>query len=254
MAGLTYSRVLAGVISALEGTDVQVRVRALSRSDDLEAVDAIAAHATVGAVLADVPLAMAVRFQRRCRRVVSLAATSSSRPAIEADNEGGAFAAVEYLYRSGRRRIAAVHGPDHSADARARQQGYLRAVREFGLPEFSCGGDFRREGGHRAAHRLLTAHPEVDAMFVACDLMAAGAVQAITERGHKVPDDVSLVGFDDSVAAVCANPPLMTMRMPVEEMAVAATRLLLDGNVLSQYRKGVAVGMVVRGSTVPVEH
>lgn len=72
-------------------------------------------------------------------------------PAIEADNEGGAFAAVEYLYRSGRRRIAAVHGPDHSADARARQQGYLRAVREFGLPEFSCGetSDGREATGRR---------------------------------------------------------------------------------------------------------
>ncbi|WNV85505.1 LacI family DNA-binding transcriptional regulator [Umezawaea sp. Da 62-37] len=244
-----YSRVLAGVISALEGTDVQVRVQALSRPDDFEAVDAIAARATVGVVLADVPLAAALRFQRRCRRVVSLSATSTSMPTIEADNAGGAYAAVEYLHRSGRRRIAAVHGPEHSADARERRDGYLRAIRAFGLHGFGESGEFRREDGHQAAHRLLAAHPGIDAMFVACDLMAAGAAQAVTALGRKVPDDVSLVGFDDSVAAVCANPPLTTMRMPVEEMAVAATRLLLDGNIASGYRRCLPVELVVRGST-----
>ncbi len=246
-----YSRVLAGVTSALEGTDVQVRVQALSSPDDFAAVDAIAARATVGVVLADVPLAAALRFRQRCRRVVSLAATSSSMPAVEADNAGGAHAAVEYLHRSGRRRIAAVHGPGHSADAREREEGYLRAIRELGLPEFVERGEFRREDGHLAARRLLAAHPEVDAVFVACDLMAAGAVQAITALGRKVPDDVAVVGFDDSVAAVCANPPLTTMRMPVEEMAVAATRLLLDGTIASGYRRRLPVELLVRDSTGP---
>lgn len=245
-----YSRVLAGVISALEGTDVQVRVQALSRPVDLEAVDAIAARASVGVVLADVPLAVALRFQRRCRRVVSLAATSPSIPAIEADNAGGAYAAVEYLYRSGRRRIAAIHGPEHSADARERREGYLRATREFGLPEFGERGDFRREDGRLAAQRLLAAYPGIDAVFVACDLMAAGVVQAVTAMGRKVPDDVSVVGFDDSVAAVCANPPLTTMRMPVEEMAVAAARLLLDGDIASGHRQRLPVELVVRDSTM----
>lgn len=245
-----YSRVLAGVISALEGTDVQVRVQALSRPDDFEALDAIAARATVGAVLADVPLAMALRFQQRCRRVVSLAATSPSVPAVGADNAGGVRAAVAYLYRSGRRRIAAVHGPEYSADARERREGYLEAIREFGLPEFSERGDFRREDGHRAARRLLAAHPEIDAMFVASDLMAAGAAQAVTALGRRIPDDISLVGFDDSVAAVCANPPLTTMRMPVEQMAVAAIRVLLDGNVAYGHRQTLPVELVVRDSTV----
>ncbi|MFD9735215.1 LacI family DNA-binding transcriptional regulator [Umezawaea sp. NPDC059074] len=244
-----YSRVLAGVVSALEGTDVQVRVQALPRSAGVEVVDAIAAQASVGIVLADVPVASAVRFRQRCRRVVSLAATSPSMPAVEADNAGGAYAAVEYLHRLGRRRIAAVHGPEHSADARERKDGFLRAIRQFGLPEIGETGDFRREFGDDAARRLLAAHPEIDAVFVACDLVAAGAAQAITALGRTIPDDVSLVGFDDSVAAACANPPLTTMRMPVEEMAVAATRLLLGGDVGSGVRQTLPVELVVRGST-----
>ena len=91
----------------------------------------------------------------------------------------------------------------------------------------------------------------IDAMFVACDLTAAGAVQAITATGRRVPQDVSVVGFDDSIAAVCANPPLSTMRMPVEDMASAATRLLLDGPVPAGYRQRFPVELIVRESTAP---
>lgn len=245
-----YSRVLAGVVSALQGTDVQVRVQALSRPADVTAVDAIAAGMTLGAVLADVPAAVAQRIRRQRTRVVSLAATSPSIAAVTADNGAGVHAAVDHLYQSGRRRIAAVHGPEHSADARERRDGYLRAIRHFGLPEFSEHGDFRREDGYHAAHRLLAAYPEIDAMFVASDLMAAGAAQAVTALGRTIPDDISLVGFDDSVAAVCTNPPLTTVRMPVEEMAVAATRVLLGGNVGSDGTRSLPVELVVRGSTV----
>ncbi|MBM2623050.1 LacI family DNA-binding transcriptional regulator [Actinoplanes sp. LDG1-06] len=261
-----YSRVLAGVTSALQGTDVQVRVQALtptdatagSRSavdraaDELVAVvDRIAVGATVGAVLTDVPPAIALRFQEKFRRVVSLAATSAVVPTIEADNAGGVYTAVEYLHGLGRRHIAAIHGPASSADARDRRTGYLRAIDRLGLSEISDGGDFRREDGFEAAHRLLTTHPQIDAIVVACDLMAAGVVQAITASGRTVPYDVSVIGFDDSVAAVCANPPLTTMRMPVEEMAVAATRLLLDGAVTPGFRQTFPVELVVRDSTTP---
>ncbi|MEV0393269.1 LacI family DNA-binding transcriptional regulator [Polymorphospora rubra] len=245
-----YSRVLAGAASALAGTDVQVRIQAITQADDFAAMDAIAEHASVGAVLTNVTSVMASRFQQRCRRVVHLAPSSPTVPVVEADNVGGAYAAVEYLYGLGRRRIAAIYGPPDSSDAVDRRTGYLRAVREFGLPELSDGGDYRREDGQDAARRLLEDHPDVDAMFVACDLMAAGALQAITATGRGVPRDISVVGFDDSIAAVCANPPLTTMRMPVEEMAAAATRLLIDGAVRPGYRQCFPVELVTRASTV----
>lgn len=244
-----YSRVLAGIMTALDGRDVQLRIHNAAGPDAAETVDAIARRVTLGAVLADTPPALASRFQRRCRRLVSLVATADSVPAVEADNAGGAYAAVTYLHRLGRRRIAAIHGPDDSSCGVNRRTGYLRAIGELGLEDLSAGGGFRREVGFRAARHLLDEHPDVDAMFVACDLMAAGALQAITATGRRVPQDVSVVGFDDSIAAVCANPPLSTMRMPVEDMAAAATRLLLGGSVPAGYRQRFPVELVLREST-----
>jgi DNA-binding LacI/PurR family transcriptional regulator len=244
-----YSRVLAGVTSALEGTDVQVRIQAITRPGDFAAVETIAARASVGLVLTDVPAAMTLRFQQLCRRVVSLAATTRSVASIDADNTGGAYAAMEYLHGLGRRHIAEIHGPEFSADARDRRTGVRQAIQDLNLPVYCDGGDFRREVGQAVAVRLLERYPRIDAMFVACDLMAAGAVQAITATGRTVPGDVSVVGFDDSIAAVCANPPLTTMRMPVEEMAAAAARLLLEGGAGREYRRCLPVELVARGST-----
>ncbi|MFC4996346.1 LacI family DNA-binding transcriptional regulator [Dactylosporangium cerinum] len=245
-----YSRVLAGIMTVLAGRDVQLRIHSVAAAEDADAVDAIARRASIGLVLADGSPALASRLHRQCRRVVSLVATAPSVPAVEADNAGGAHAAVQYLYQLGRRRIAAIHGADDTCGT-SRRAGYVRAVAELGLPDLSTGGAFRREVGLSAARDLLDRYPDVDAMFVACDLTAAGAVQAITATSRRVPQDVSVVGFDDSIAAVCANPPLSTMRMPVEDMAAAAVRLLLDGPVPTGYRQRFPVELIVRESTAP---
>jgi DNA-binding LacI/PurR family transcriptional regulator len=243
--------VLAGIMTALDGRDVQLHIHNAGGPDGADIIDTVARRVTLGAVLADTPPALASRFQRRNQRLVSLVATSDSVPAIEADNAGGAYAAVNYLHRLGRRRIAAIHGPEDSSCGINRRAGFLRAIGELGLEDLSAGGGFRREVGFSAARRLLDEHPGVDAMFVACDLMAAGAVQAITASGRRVPQDVSVIGFDDSIAAVCMNPPLSTMRMPVEDMAAAATRLLLNGSVQAGYRRRFPVELVPRESTSP---
>ncbi|MFF5235166.1 LacI family DNA-binding transcriptional regulator [Dactylosporangium sp. NPDC000521] len=245
-----YSRVLAGIMAVLAGRDVQLRIHSVAAAEDADAIDAIARRVSVGLVLADGSPALASRLHRQCRRVVSLVATAPSVPAVEADNADGAYAAVQYLYQLGRRRIAAIHGADDTCGT-SRRAGYVRAVAELGLPDLSTGGAFRREVGLSAARDLLDRHPDIDAMFVACDLTAAGAVQAITATGRRVPQDVSVVGFDDSIAAVCANPPLSTMRMPVEDMAAAAVRLLLDGPVPAGYRQRFPVELIVRESTAP---
>ncbi|MEV6926232.1 LacI family DNA-binding transcriptional regulator [Dactylosporangium sp. NPDC051485] len=245
-----YSRVLAGVMSVLEGTDVHLRLHAVGVAGAAEALDAIAAQATVGAVLTNLEPAQAARFHRRCRRAVSVVATAASVPSVEVDNAAGAYAAVEHLHRLGRRRIAAIHGPEASTCAADRRAGYERAVRDLGLRDLGTpGGDFLREHGRDTAARLLREYPDLDALFVSCDLMAAGAVQALTAAGRGVPGDVSIMGFDDSLAAVCANPPLSTMRVPVEDMAAAATRLLLDGDVAAGHRELFPVAPVLRQST-----
>jgi DNA-binding LacI/PurR family transcriptional regulator len=244
-----FSRVLAGMMPVLEGVNAQLRLHAIGQENAAEAIDEIAANATLGAILADITPALAARYYRRCRRAVSLVPTASSVPGMQADNIGGAYAAVNHLHQLGRRRIAAIHGPALNPCAIDRRTGYLRAVQRLGLTDLSADGDFHRDGGYRAAQQLLEHHPDIDAMFIACDLMAAGAVQAITASGRGVPDDVSIIGFDDSIAAVCANPPLTTMRLPVEEMAATATRLLLVGSPAPGHRQRFPVDLVVREST-----
>jgi DNA-binding LacI/PurR family transcriptional regulator len=244
-----FSRVLAGMMPVLEGVDAQLRLHPVSRETVADAIEQIAANATLGVVLADATPALATRLYRRCRKVVSMVPTAASVPGMEADNTGGAYAAVSELHRLGRRRIAAIHGPADNACAIDRRLGYVRALEDLGLTAVDADGDFHREGGHAAALRLLEQDPGIDAMFVACDLMAAGAVQAITATGRRVPEDVSIIGFDDSIAAVCTNPPLTTMRLPVEEMAAAAARLLLDGKPVAGYRQHFPVELVTRQST-----
>jgi DNA-binding LacI/PurR family transcriptional regulator len=247
-----YSRVLAGAMSALEGTDTQLRIRSLSIEQGPQAVDAVAEDTTVGALLANITPELAMRFYVRCRRVISLVPTAPAVPALEADNLAGVRTAVDHLFRLGRRHIAAIHGPaDTNTCAEQRRDGYRGGMARLGLPELSADGGFTLEGGYDAARELLRRRPEIDAMFVACDLMAAGAIQAITATGRRIPEDVAVIGFDDSIVAGCANPPLSTMRLPVEKMAAEATRILLNGDPDFGYRKRYPVELILRQSTPP---
>lgn len=244
-----YSRVLAGAMSVLEGTGIQLSIHAVGPGQASEAIDALAEDTSVGALLANTTPELALRFFQRCRRVISLVPTAPAVPALEADNVAGVLGAVAHLHGLGRGRIAAIHGPVANTCAVKRREGYRAAIEQFGLPELSADGGFTREGGYDAARALIERHPETDAMFVACDLMAAGAVQAITATGRRVPDDIAVIGFDDSIAAACANPPLSTMRLPVEQMAADATRMLLSGDPESGYHRRYPLELILREST-----
>ena len=89
-------------------------------------------------------------------------------------------------------------------------------------------GDFTVAGGELAMRRLLASEPGLDAVFAASDLMAIGALRALTEAGRKVPDDVAVVGFDDAGEAQLAIPPLTTVRQPLEQLGHTMARVLLD--------------------------
>ena len=89
-------------------------------------------------------------------------------------------------------------------------------------------GNFTRDSGEQAMRALLATHPQLDAVFVANDLMALGALQVLHDAGRSVPGDVAVVGFDDSSAAVAARPALTTVRHPLEDMAAEAARMLLS--------------------------
>jgi DNA-binding LacI/PurR family transcriptional regulator len=150
---------------------------------------------------------------------------------VDADNRGGARAAVAHLAARGRRRIATVTGPLDMGVGLDRLDGYRDAVAAAGLPAdpgLIEPADFTEEGGAAAMARLLARPgPPVDAVFAASDLMAAGALRALRAAGRRVPDEVAVVGFEDSAVARYAQPPLTTVRQPIEEMGRQATRLLL---------------------------
>lgn len=150
---------------------------------------------------------------------------------VDPDNVSGARQAVAHLFAAGRRRIAHVAGPQDMGVGLARLTGYQDACAEAGLPPDETlieYGDFSEPSGVAAMRKLLATRPDLDAVFVASDLMAAGALRALREAGRRVPADVAVVGFEDSAVARQTDPPLTTVHQPVEEMGRQMARLLVS--------------------------
>ncbi len=153
---------------------------------------------------------------------------------VDSDNVGGSRAAVRHLLGSGRRAIATITGPQDMYVAQCRLRGYQEALQEApgvlgqGDPSWTAGGDFTEESGGRAMAELLERHPGLDAVFAASDVMAAGALRVLRTAGRRVPEDVAVVGFDDSPVARHTAPQLTTVRQPVAEMGRAMAAMLLD--------------------------
>jgi DNA-binding LacI/PurR family transcriptional regulator len=150
---------------------------------------------------------------------------------VDADNEHGAAQAVAHLVEQGRQTIATVAGPQDMGVGVDRLEGYRRALRAAGRttsPSLERVGDFTFEGGHAAMQALLAQRPDLDAVVVGSELMALGAMGALRDAGRRVPDEVAVVGFDDSPVSQNADPPLTTIRQPIELMGREMTRLLLQ--------------------------
>lgn len=154
-------------------------------------------------------------------------------PFADVDQYTGAIVATRHLIRRGAERIATITGPLDMRAGVQRLRGFEDAMSDAGLrPAGVVHGDFTSEGGEERARELLAAAPDVDAIFIASDLMALGAVRVLRAAGRSVPDDVAVVGFDDSVAALQCTPQLTTMTNPASELARLAgemLRRLLEG-------------------------
>lgn len=148
--------------------------------------------------------------------------------AVFVDNVEGARRATEHLLQLGRRRVAYVGGPTVIQTGHDRQRGYEEAVAAAGAEPIVALGGFRTEPARLVTRQLLAAHPEVDAIVAANNLMAIGVLRALREAGRVVPDDVALVGIDNPVWAEMIDPPLTTLAQPVRRMAIAAAELLLQ--------------------------
>ena len=244
-----YGRVTAGILQELAGSNAQLRVHVIDEQSTAAFLNRIAASVSLGVLLINVPPVLAADFYRRCERVVTMGPSVPGLPFVGLENPEGAYAAVKHLYETGRRHIAALHGQEGNSCAEGRREGYRRAIRDFGLPDISATGKFRREAGYELTHRLLAEEPTIDAIFAACDLTATGAMQALTDAGRKIPDDVAVVGFDDSVIASCANPPMSSVHQPVEQMAAAATRALVNRQIAPHWRCVFPAELRIRQST-----
>lgn len=147
---------------------------------------------------------------------------------VSADDVGGARKMTQHLRDSGRARIATVTGPLDTPGGTMRLAGYKEALGDAFDESLVRNGDYSREGGRAAMAELLEARPDLDAVFVASDLMAAGAITAIKDSGRSIPGDVAVGGFDDSGLAATLDPPLTTMRQPFERISSEMVRLLLE--------------------------
>ena len=147
---------------------------------------------------------------------------------VDLANAGGGGLAAEHLFDRGCRKLASISGPLDQPAGNDRLEGFRTALAARGLHDVpSVEGDFSQTGGERAMEVLLKEHPDLDGVFVASDLMAQGALPVLRDYGRRIPEDVAVVGFDDSSAAVASRPPLTTVRQPVEDMAAEMARLLM---------------------------
>ncbi len=179
-------------------------------------------------------------------------------PMVRADSYLGAKAAIEHLLSLGHQRIGFVTGAVGSSQAVERLRSYREVLAARGLLDESLirPGNFTQRGGFDAARELLALALPPTAIFAASDVTAFGVIDAIKDKGLRVPDDISVVGFDDIPAASQVHPALTTVRHPVQAMAQAAMQLMLDAFANKPVRDTVIEfpsELVIRESTKALE-
>ena len=149
---------------------------------------------------------------------------------VDADNVNGAILAVEHLVSIGRTKLATITGPMDRYSGQDRLEGFKQGLQAHNLPfsndRVGC-GDFTEEGAYQQT-KVLLSRTQFDSLFVASDVMAFGAIQAILEAGLQVPVDVAVIGFDDLPEAGRHHPSLTTIRQPIQQMGVAAAKTLIQ--------------------------
>lgn len=172
---------------------------------------------------------------------------------LSVNNYDGAAAMMRHLVSLGHKRIAFVRGPVGNVEATDR----LRAVRTVAAQTPECTlielpGDFRQESGYDAVVPLLHKGDRPDAIFAGNDAMAIGVLGALHESGLRVPDDIAVVGFDDTPIARFLSPPLTTVRVPIAELGEQAALRLIDalrgGSALIEHHQVLPTSLVIRAS------
>lgn len=225
-------------------------------------IDGVLRRRPVGVVLIFSDLGTDQKHQLRAARIPFVVVDPTSEPAADVPSIGsanwyGGMLATRHLIELGHERIAVITGPEDTIHSRARVAGFRSALEAAGLKvdeRFIAAGQYRRIDGLQAGLELLRQIDPPTAIFAGADVQAVGVYQAARTLNMRIPDDVSIVGYDDLEVASWVAPGLTTVRQPLGEMAVEATRLVIrlahDGP-RENLHIDLATHLVVRGSTAP---
>jgi LacI family transcriptional regulator len=256
--------IIRGVEDAAHAEGVGTVVSAIHRraSATRAWLENLGARASDGAILVTSELDPALRSELQELQVPAVVidpagVTSLDVPTIGATDWAGGLSATDHLTGLGHRRIGFVGGPAPLWSSRARLDGYRAGLGAAGVavdPALVLEGDFGYESGFECAGRLLRLADRPTAVFAANDQMALGVYEATRRRGLRVPEDLSVVGFDDLPLAQWSSPPLTTVHQPLAQMGVLAARTVLrmvQGEPVEGPRIELATRLVVRDSTAP---
>lgn len=181
-----------------------------------------------------------------------------SASSVQVDDYAGGYAAAQHLIGQGHKRIAIVLENLRITSSKERLRGYRDALNDAGIPydpTFVLESDFTIEGGRQAGGRLLDAAEPPSAVFACNDLLAIGVLQAAKERRVHVPEQLSVIGFDNTILAEIASPPLTTIAQPIEAMGHQVVDLIVDeiaGKSTVKKRVVLMPELIIRSSTAPV--
>ncbi len=225
-------------------------------------IESVLARRPTGVIAVFSDLSETIRDQLRSRGIPLVIVDPTGEPlhdtpSIGATNWNGGLAATRHLLALGHRRIGVIGGPEDILCSRARLDGYRTAMDTAGVPvdpALISHGHFHVEEGIEKGRALLALPDPPTAIFAGNDLQALGVYQAARERRLHIPEDLSVIGFDDLPVAQWVGPPLTTVRQPLVDMAVAASELVLAmarGEAPVQTRVELTTELVVRESTAP---
>jgi DNA-binding LacI/PurR family transcriptional regulator len=227
-----FAGVLRGIHAELAGRHLQLLLMMSQPSDTSDLVAYLSSGHVDGALLVSLhgedPLVPMLDELGLPVVVGGRPLGSTGVPFVDSDNFTGGLEAARHLISLGRKRIGTVAGPKDMAVGADRLSGFRRGLSEAKLAsDLVVHADFTPESGAQGMERLLGKAPDLDAVFVAADIMALGALQVLHAHGRRIPEDVAVIGFDDSVFASTASPPLTTIRQDVEELGRTMTWRLL---------------------------
>lgn len=254
-------RTLSSIVNAVgqQGYSVTlVPVRHTTRSAIMSAFDELLGQAVDGVIpMIEIPLSDSSELVVPPGLpvvVVSSGAATGDFPYVDNDQTGGTRAAVRHLLDLGHGTVHHIGGPELSFPASLREQAWRQALEEAGRPTPAVvHGDWSSDSGYRIGLEVAR-DPQVTAVLVANDQMALGLLRALHELGRRVPEDVSVVGFDDIPEASSFWPPLTTVRQDFEQVGQLAVRMLLDEirtGRMGTGRSAVPTSLVVRQSSGP---